>query len=73
MATKSIKAEVTGTVWKILAQERDDLEAEQVIMLMESMKMEIPVVSPVKGKLKTLLVNEGEEVSEGQNLAFIET
>jgi biotin carboxyl carrier protein len=40
---------------------------------MESMKMEIPVMAPVKGRLRELLVKEGQEVSEGQDLAVIET
>ena len=51
-------------------------EAEQLcdtIMIIESMKMEIPVIAPVKGTLASLLVKEGQEVSEGQDVAVIET
>ena len=73
MATEKVKAEITGNVWKIVAQAGDALEEEQTILIMESMKMEIPVMAPVKGKLKELLVKEGQEVSEGQDLAVIET
>jgi biotin carboxyl carrier protein len=40
---------------------------------MESMKMEIPVVAPIKGTLKAILVQEGQDVSEGQELAVIES
>ena len=73
VASEKVKAEITGNVWKIVAQAGDALEEEQTILIMESMKMEIPVMAPVKGKLKELLVKEGQEVSEGQDLAIIET
>lgn len=73
MAIEKVKAEITGNVWKIVAQAGDSLEEEQTILIMESMKMEIPVMAPVKGRLKELLVKEGQEVSEGQDLAVIET
>ena len=73
MATERVKAEITGNVWKIVAKAGDALEEEQTILIMESMKMEIPVMAPVKGTLKELLVKEGQEVSEGQDLAVIET
>lgn len=73
MATEKVKAEITGNVWKIVAKAGDALEEEQTILIMESMKMEIPVMAPVKGTLKELLVKEGQEVSEGQELAVIET
>jgi acetyl-CoA carboxylase biotin carboxyl carrier protein len=73
LATEKVKAEITGNVWKIVAQAGDELEEEQTILIMESMKMEIPVMAPVKGRLRELLVKEGQEVSEGQDLAVIET
>lgn len=73
MATENVKADITGTVWKIVAQAGQALEEEEPILIMESMKMEIPVIAPVKGTLKEILVKEGQEVSEGQDLAIIET
>jgi acetyl-CoA carboxylase biotin carboxyl carrier protein len=73
VATTKLKAEITGNVWKIVAQIGENVEAEQTILIIESMKMEIPAVSPVKGRIKELLVKEGQEVSEGQELALIET
>jgi len=73
VASEKVKAEITGNVWKIVAQAGDELEEEQTILIMESMKMEIPVMAPTKGRLKELLVKEGQEVSEGQDLAVIET
>ena len=73
MATEKVKADITGNVWKVVAKVGDALEEEQTILIMESMKMEIPVLAPVKGRLKELLVAEGQAVSEGQDLAVIET
>jgi len=73
MATEKVKAEITGKVWKIVTQPGQSLQEEETILIMESMKMEIPVVAPVKGKLQAILVQEGQDVSEGQELAVIES
>ena len=73
MATEKIRAEITGTVWKIVTRPGQQLAEEETILIMESMKMEIPVMAPVKCRLASLLVKEGQEVSEGQDLAEIET
>ncbi len=73
MASETVKAEITGNVWKIVTKPGQQLAEEETIMIMESMKMEIPVFAPIKGVLKELLVKEGQEVSEGQGLAVIET
>jgi len=73
VATEKVKAEITGNVWKIVAQPGQPLAEEEAILIMESMKMEIPVLAPVKGTLREILVKEGQEVSEGQDLAVIET
>ena len=73
MATEKVRAEITGTVWKIVTQPGQQLAEEETILIMESMKMEIPVIAPVKGTLASLLVKEGQEVSEGQDVAVIET
>ena len=71
MALK-VKADVAGTVWKITAQAGATLAAEDEIMILESMKMEIPVSAPVAGRLVRLLVAEGEVITEGQDLAEID-
>jgi len=73
VATEKVRAEITGTVWKIVSQPGQQLAEEDTILIMESMKMEIPVLAPVKGTLASLLVKEGQEVSEGQDVAVIET
>ncbi len=73
MASDTIHSEITGSVWKIQAQPGDVLEADGTIMVLESMKMEIPVMAPDGGRLVKLLVAEGESVKEGQELAVVET
>lgn len=72
MAKIEVTSEVTGNVWKIKAEVGDVLAEEDVIMILESMKMEIPVEAPVAGKLVELLVAEEEGVDEDQVVAVIE-
>jgi acetyl-CoA carboxylase biotin carboxyl carrier protein len=72
MATETICSEITGSVWKILVKTGDVLEAEGTLLVLESMKMEIPVVAPDGGRVVKVLVAEGEAVSEGQEVAIIE-
>ncbi len=67
-----IVAEVAGKVWKIESRPGSQLAAEQVILILESMKMEIPVTAPRAGKLVELHVAEGEMVEEGRVIALIE-
>ena len=62
-------AEVAGKVWKIEARPGATLAADDVILILESMKMEIPVVAPAAGKLLELLVKEGDMVNEGDTVA----
>ena len=64
-------AEVAGKVWKIEARPGATLAADDVILILESMKMEIPVVAPAAGKLLELLVKEGDMVNEGDAVALI--
>ena len=73
MATETIYSEITGSVWKIQHQPGDLLDQDEAIMVLESMKMEIPVMAPDGGRLVKLLVAEGAAVKEGQELAVIET
>jgi len=73
MAKIEVTAEVTGNVWKIQAKVGDVLAEEDAIMILESMKMEIPVEAPVAGKLVGLSVAEEDGVDEDQVVAVIET
>lgn len=73
MARVEVRSEVTGTVWKIEAAVGDELEAEGIVMILESMKMEIPVETPAAGRLAELLVKEEDAVEEDQVVAILET
>ena len=64
-------AEVAGKVWKIEAQPGTQLAADDVILIVESMKMEIPVAAPAAGKLLEVRVSEGDTVSEGDVVAIL--
>ncbi len=72
MALLNIKSEITGTVWKIEAQVGETVAAETDIIILESMKMEIPVSAPAAGVIAQILVQEGDVVQEGQTLAVLE-
>jgi biotin carboxyl carrier protein len=67
-----VEAQITGNVWKIEKTVGDSVRAEDVILILESMKMEIPVEAPVSGRLAEIRVREGENVEEGAILAVIE-
>lgn len=69
MATIDIKTEITGNVWKIVAKVGDELGEDDPIMVLESMKMEIPVAATEKGRVSEILVKEGEVVTEGTVVA----
>ena len=68
----AVEAQITGNVWKIEKAVGDRVTAEEVILILESMKMEIPVEAPVSGRLAELRVHEGENVEEGAVLAVID-
>jgi acetyl-CoA carboxylase biotin carboxyl carrier protein len=67
-----VKAELVGNLWKITTEVGQQVEEDDTIMILESMKMEIPVLSPVSGTIKEFLVHEGDVVQEGQTVAIIE-
>ena len=71
MARIEIESEVTGTVWKIEVSAGQSLEAGDVIMILESMKMEIPVEAPAAGVLAELRVDLEQAVAEDQVLAIL--
>ncbi|MBY0322944.1 MAG: biotin/lipoyl-binding carrier protein [Reyranella sp.] len=70
MSTISIKSEIAGTVWKLEAKPGDTVETDDILIILESMKMEIPVLAPRKGSVAEFRVSEGEPVTEGQVLAL---
>ena len=66
-----IEAHITGNVWKIEVAVGDTVEDGDTVVILESMKMEIPVVAEVGGQLRELAVNEGDVVQEGDLIAVI--
>jgi biotin carboxyl carrier protein len=67
-----VKAELVGNVWKVEAQAGDQVQEDDVLLVLESMKMEIPVMAPVSGTVRELRVKEKDVVKEGQILAVID-
>ena len=66
-----VKSPITGTVYKVIAQCGDICEGD-TIMILESMKMEIPIEAPKNGKIIEIRVTEGTSVLEGDILAIME-
>jgi len=73
MATFEIRCEVAGKVVRIEAQAGARVAAEDTLLIVECMKMEIPVPAPAAGVLEALHVAEGEQVAEGQHVATLRT
>jgi acetyl-CoA carboxylase biotin carboxyl carrier protein len=67
----SVQAHITGTIWKIEVKPGDSVEEGQTLVIIESMKMEMPVESPAAGKVETVAVAEGQAVDEGAVLLTI--
>jgi len=70
MATE-VEAQIAGNLWKIEKAVGDTVETDDVIMIIESMKMEIPVEAPCSGTISEIRVGEGDSIEEGMILAMI--
>lgn len=66
-----IRAEMVANVWKVVVNDGDTVEDGDTLVILESMKMEIPVVAEDSGAV-TIKVNEGDVVQEGDLIATIE-
>lgn len=67
-----IKAEMVANVWKVVAKVDDRIEEGDTLVILESMKMEIPVIAESDGVVTRIAVNEGDVVQEGDLIAVIE-
>jgi biotin carboxyl carrier protein len=67
-----IRAEMVANVWKVVAAAGDTVAEGDTLVILESMKMEIPVVAESAGVLAQLAVNEGDVIQEGDLIAVIE-
>lgn len=72
MARIEIKSEITGTVWQIKSAPGDKVDEGDTLIVIESMKMEIPVITEDAGIVKEILVKEKDPVAEGQVVAILE-
>ena len=69
---EDIKAHITGVVFQVVAHPGDAVQEGDPVIVLESMKMEIPVESPRAGRLREIRVQEGQTVQEGETLAVLE-
>jgi len=67
-----IEAHITGTVWKIQVGVGDEVDEGDTVVILESMKMEMPVEAEDPGKVKEILCEEGQAVNEGDPLMVLE-
>jgi len=67
----NVTAHITGTVWKIEKKVGDVVAEGDVLIILESMKMEMPIEAPVGGTVSSIVVKEGEPVDEGKVVATI--
>ncbi len=72
MMADEIRAEMVANVWKVVAKAGDEVEEGDTLVILESMKMEIPVVAESDGTVKEIAVNEGDVVQEGDLIAIID-
>jgi len=72
MAEIRVKSELNAIVWKIEAAPGASVNAGDTLVILESMKMEIPVVASRSGTVQTILVNEGQQVAEGEPLVVLQ-
>ena len=68
----NVEAHITGTVWKIEVEVGDTVEEGDTVVILESMKMEMPVEAEDEGTVKEIPVAEGQAVSEGDTLVVLE-
>jgi acetyl-CoA carboxylase biotin carboxyl carrier protein len=67
-----VEAHITGTVWKIEVAVGDSVAEGDTVLILESMKMEMPVEAEDPGTVKAILVEEGQSVSEGDALVVLD-
>jgi biotin carboxyl carrier protein len=69
---EDVKAHITGVVFQITAKPGDAVAAGDAVIVLESMKMEIPVEAPRAGTVREIKVAEGQTVQEGDTVAVID-
>ena len=72
MAEIMVRSDLNAVVWKIEAAPGQAVNADDTLIILEVMKMEIPVAAPRAGTVAAILVKEGDEVAEGQAVALLQ-
>ena len=72
MAEIRVRSEISGSVWKIEVKIGDRVAEEDPLMILESMKMEIPLLAPEQGIVKEIRVSEGDPIAEGDIAVILE-
>jgi acetyl-CoA carboxylase biotin carboxyl carrier protein len=72
MAIIAIKSDITGTVWKVLVKPGESVEEDAELIILESMKMEIPVTATEAAVVHEICVTEGQSISEGDIVVTLE-
>jgi acetyl-CoA carboxylase biotin carboxyl carrier protein len=67
-----VEAHITGTVWKIECEVGQEIEEGDTLVILESMKMEMPVEAEDDGTVREIVCEEGQSVSEGDTLVVLE-
>jgi acetyl-CoA carboxylase biotin carboxyl carrier protein len=73
MADTKVVSEIAGSVWKVLVNVGDTVAADAPVAILESMKMEIPVLAPEDGVITAVHVSEGSAIAEGDLIATLRT
>ena len=73
MAQTPVNVDITGSIWKLRSKVGDNVNAGYVLLVMESMKMEVEVNAPAAGVVKEIHVSEGDLVNEGDTVVTLET
>ena len=71
-AGTAVTTGTAGKVWKVVASEGEAVKSGDSIVILEAMKMEIPVVAPCDGTVSSIVVSEGEELASGATVAYVE-
>jgi acetyl-CoA carboxylase biotin carboxyl carrier protein len=72
MAETRVRSEIAGSVWKIEVRVGDSVAEDDPLIVLESMKMEIPLLAPRAGVVREILVGEGEPIAEGDVAVILE-
>ncbi|MEH7246865.1 biotin/lipoyl-binding carrier protein [Neobacillus niacini] len=72
MSVIKVESEITGTVWKVEVNPGDQVSEGDILLILESMKMEIPLIAPEDGVVKEIHINEGDVIQTGDAAVSLE-